>query len=75
MPDIFDRVLELNRLTSLTLDHTLQPNPCNAKNTAEQAHLPQHSESGSHAGSTHCIRTGVFTVSRTRDCEQPPEWQ
>ena len=25
-----------------------------------------------HSGSTHCIRIGV---SRTRDCEQPPEWQ
>jgi hypothetical protein len=22
-----------------------------------------------------CIRTGVFAVSRTRDCEQPLEWQ
>src|SRR5438045_5890565 len=33
------------------------------------------SESESHAGNTHCIRTGVFTVSRTRDCEQPREWQ
>ena len=26
-------------------------------------------------GNTHCIGTGIFTVSRTRDCEQPPEWQ
>jgi hypothetical protein len=26
-------------------------------------------------GNTHCIGPGIFTISRTRDCGQPPEWQ
>ena len=52
MPDIFDRVLELNRLTY--------------PSAANQAVM---------RGSTLCIRTGVFTVSRMRDCESPLEWQ